>query len=480
MNRYPVRRGQALRLQVQELAFGGRGVARVDGFTVFVEGGLPGQEVEATILRRRKSHAEARIDRVVRASPQEVAPVCPHFGLCGGCSLQHLDYEAQLEAKRRHVQDCLLRLGGLTDIEVEPTLASPRTLEYRNKMEFTFSTRWLTDEEQEAGAPGDRFGLGLHVRGRFNRVVNVQQCHLYPPAGSHILATVRSLAREGGFPAYSTRTHRGFWRFLVLRDGVHTGDRMVYLVTHRASPGSLEEKEIRRVADGLGTLDLGITSMVHGTATQKASTAVSEEIRTLFGEPTIRERILDLTLELGPHTFFQTNTRGAERLFTEALEQGDFSPAETVWDLYCGVGAFSLPLARRVRNVIGIEIVGSAVRAAERNAVRNGLSNVRFLAGDVRGLIRSPEMKEQPHAVVVDPPRDGVHPDVARSLIEASPSRILYISCNPATLARDMRILSEGGYHARSVRPVDMFPHTPHVECVTVLSRSEGRSVAPR
>jgi 23S rRNA (uracil1939-C5)-methyltransferase len=466
----PVERGQTLVLRVEDLAFGGQGVARVEGFTVFVDQGLPGQEVEAVIVRRRRRFAEARIERVLVPSPLQTEPPCEHFGLCGGCALQHLRAESQLEAKRAHVRDCIVRLGGFPEgtIAVEPVIPSPHPFAYRNKMEFSFGTRWLSGSELASEEIPDRFGLGLHVRRRFDRVVDLGRCHLYPEDGSEIVARVRRIAAQSGLPPYSTRTHTGFWRFLIVRRGERTGERMVHLVTHSAPDGSPEREAVERVAGDLWENGPPLTSLVHGTATHRASVAVSDTVETLRGEPVIRDRILDLTFEIGPNTFFQTNTPGAEILYTQALERGGFTPEETVWDLYSGVGTLSLVLARHVRSVLGIEIVPPSVAAAERNAAANGVTNARFQAGDVRH--RLAEAGSPPDAVVVNPPRDGLHPQVTDGIAALGPSRIVYISCNPATLARDLARFAEKGYGADTVQPVDMFPHTPHVECVTAIT----------
>lgn len=478
MNTYPVRKGDTIELCVERLAFGGLGVAHVEGYTVFVSGGIPGQRVMATVLKRKRTYAEARLDRVLEPGPQQVAPRCAHFGLCGGCPLQHFDPTAQLEAKREQVRECLARLGGLTETEVEPTLASSSTYEYRNKMEFSFGTRWCEREELTAGAPvADRFGLGLHVRRRFDRVVNVSRCHLMGEEVSLLVGAAREAARASGLDPYSTRTHEGFWRFLVVREGVHTGQRMVNLITCTAAAGSAGRQAVDRVAEALRSRGPRITSLLHGTTDRLSAVAVCDEVRTLDGEPIIREKILDLTFEIGPNTFFQTNTRGAEALFLEAIARGHFTENDTVWDLYCGVGALTLPIAGRVRRVAGMELVPESIAAARRNAGLNGVRNAEFFAGDIRALLADPSLAGslRPDAVVLDPPRDGIHPDVARALIDLAPPRIVYVSCNPATLARDLALLVAGGYGLDPVRPVDMFPHTAHVECVASLARMEPR-----
>jgi len=467
----PVQPGATLTLRVETLAFGGKGVARVEGYTVFVERGLPGQLVEARVFRRRKGFAEARVLRVLEPGAQDVLARCSHFGICGGCAFQHLEYTAQLEAKREHVKDCLERLGGLTGVEVEPTLPSPRTFEYRNKMEYSFANAW-----REEGKPvEDHMSLGLHVRGRFDRVVEIERCHLQDATGSEIVTRVRDFALESGLPAYSTKTHRGFWRFLILRDGVHTGQRMVVIVTNRVEPGSREWREVESLGAMLKAWVPQITSLLHGMTDSKASVAFCQTVRVLSGEPGLRERLLDLTFEIGPNTFFQTNTLGAERLFTEALDRAEIAPQSLVWDLYCGVGALSLPLARRAGRVVGIEIVPESVEAARRNAELNEMANVEFHAGDVRQLLGSlAALGPKPDLIVMDPPREGVHANVLQTILDISPNKLLYISCNPGTLARDLNLLTGGGYRVRSVLPVDLFPHTPHIEAATTLTRDKG------
>ena len=469
MPTHPVQPGSTVTLRVESLAFGGKGVARLEGYTVFVERGLPGQEVEARIIRRKKGFAEARVLRVLQPGARDVLARCAHFGLCGGCALQHLEYPAQLEAKREHVTDCLERLGGLTGIDVEPTLPSPRVFEYRNKMEYSFGTRWVEQKEEISLEP---MSLGLHVRGRFDRVVEVERCHLQDETGSQILGFVREFARESGLPAYSTKTHHGFWRFLVHRQGAATHERMVVLITNRVQPGSREWREIDRLGAALKAEFPQISTLLHGMTESKAAVAFCQTSRVLSGEPVMRERLLGLTFEIGPNTFFQTNTLGAEQLFTEALVRASVGPEDTVWDLYSGVGALSLPLAQRAKHVVGIEIVSESVEAARRNALLNGTQNVEFHAGDVRTVAASlAATGSRPTLIAVDPPRDGVHVDVLDTVTRLTPDRILYVSCNPATLARDLGILGRSGYRTERVLPVDLFPHTPHIECIATVFR---------
>jgi 23S rRNA (uracil1939-C5)-methyltransferase len=389
--------------------------------------------------------------------------------VCGGCQLQHLDYPAQAEAKGRQVEAILRRIGGL-EVDVEPILAARESYEYRNKMEYSFGeARWLEPHELDGPGGLDRFALGLHVPGRHDRILNISRCHLQSDAGSAVVRTVRELAAAGGLPAYSTRTHRGFWRFLVVREGANTGERMVHLITAGAAPGSREWNAVETVAAALRARDFGITSLLHGMTDAKASVAVAERVRTLFGEPVIRETLLGFTFTVGPGTFFQTNTAQAERLFRAVLERGRFEPGQRVWDLYCGVGAITLPVARLVGSVHGVEAVPEAVEAARGNAAANGVGNATFATGDLKDGL--PE-GDHPDAVVLDPPRTGVHPKALARLADLAPPRIVYVSCNPTTLARDLGVLAGSGYAVESVLPVDMFPHTGHVECVAALSRA--------
>lgn len=470
----PVRQGDSIALEVTDLAFGGAGVAHVEGFAVFVRGGLPGQTVQARIIRRKSGYAEAAIEEILVHSPDEVPVRCGHFGPCGGCLWQNFDYARQLEAKSNQVRDCLVRLGGLADPPLEPPLAAPETYGYRNKMEFTFSDRIWRTRDDETGA----FGVGLHVRGRFDKVLNQRECQIAPPWMAEAAMEIRELAEATGLPPYFIRESSGFFRFLVLREGFGTGERMVHLITWPAPPGSREETAVDQVLSGLHERRPGITSLVHGVTGSRANVAFCESHRTVIGPPVIHERLLGHLFEIGPNTFFQTNTRQAERLFELALAMAG-GPVDTAWDLYCGVGALTLPLARQARQVVGAELIAASVEAAWRNAAANGVANAAFVAVDMRHAIRAEGLvdgegrmvAQRPDLVLVDPPRDGLHADVAAGLVALAPPRIVYVSCNPSTLARDSGRLTEGGYRLERARAVDMFPQTAHVEMVALFTR---------
>ncbi len=478
----PVRPGQVLDLDVVDLAYGGNGVARSDGYAIFVKGALPGQTVRARITKRKSTFAEARIDEVLVPSPDQVEPVCRHFGSCGGCLWQHLDYARQVEAKARQVSDCLTRIGGLDPAPVGAPLSALQPYGYRNKMEFSFGERLWHDtppQREEGAEPDAEFGLGFHARGRFDRIVNLEECHLVSGWHADVVRTVRAAAAETGLPPYETRTHGGFFRFLILREGINTGEKMIHLVTYPSEPGSREERAADAVLAAARRAAPDVTSLLHGVTASKASVAFCQSFRVVHGSPTIRERLLDDVFEIGPNTFFQTNTRQAELLFTKALEMAG-GPADLAYDLYCGVGALTLPLSHRAGRVVGVELIEDAVRAARRNAELSGRDNVTFLAGDMKKTLRPDGIRDaagglvagRPDLIVVDPPRDGMHADVIEGILGLAPDRLVYVSCNPSTMARDTALLTAGGFTMTGAVPVDMFPQTAHVEVVAAFRRN--------
>ena len=465
IGRAPIRRGETLELEIRDLAFGGSGIARVDGFVVFVENGLPGDRVRATVYRRRKQYAEARAAEILSPAPGRVPAPCAHVGTCGGCRLQELDYGEQIRHKERQVRECLAHLGRVAAV-VRPAVAAPRLFHYRNKMEYSFGA--------------DREGaltLGLHRRGFFDRPFDLERCHIATPVSSEIVAFVRDFARGAGLPPYDLRRHTGLLRFLAVREAVRTGQVMVNVVSSEPHPA------FESLAARLRERFPPVRSVLLNLTRRKAQVAVGEEERVLAGSRTIVERLHDLEFEISSNSFFQTNTEQAERLLEVALEGLALDGSETVLDVYSGTGTFTLPIARHAKEAIGIESSGVAVEDAERNAARNGIANVRFVRGEAMeelrdrfGLGGPPRSTPAPRpgldAVLVDPPRAGLHPGVTARLIHLGAPRLVYVSCNPATLARDLGLLTESRYRAEWVQPVDMFPHTPHIECVAVLTRS--------
>ncbi len=480
-----IKRGQTLELEVEDLAFGGRALSKVDGLVVFIENALPGDLVSATVYRRKRQYAEARADRILRPGPARVTPRCVHTAICGGCRFQDLDYAQQLAHKERQVAECLTHLGRVL-APVRPVIPAREQFHYRNKMEYSFGR----DAE-------GRLTLGLHRRGFFDRPFDLERCHIATPISSEIVSFVREAARREALTAYDTRRHEGLLRYLVVREGIRTGQVMVNLVATESHPA------FQSIAAGVRRAFPAVTSVLLSLTRRKAQIATGEEERVLAGNATITETLGGLTFEISSGSFFQTNTVQAERLLDVALEGLALSGTERVLDLYSGTGTFTLPIAAKAREAIGIESSEVAVRDAERNAARNGIKNVRFWTGEAVEMLRDrlglgtrasgagagvgagagagagPGLApgvERPEidAVLVDPPRAGLHAGVVSRLIHLGARKLVYVSCNPSTLGRDLGLLCESRYRVAWVQPVDMFPHTPHIECVATLERVDG------
>ncbi len=433
-------RGELLTLDVESLAYGGKGVARRDGYVVFVAGALPGDRVTAEVTKAKRAYAEASTREVLQESPDRVPPRCDHGGEpCPGAPWQGLAYEEQLRHKQAQVEDSLVRLGGLEGFELEPIEPAVDRWRYRNKLEYSF---------------GERDGelvLGFHARGRWDLIVDAEDCQLASERNNERRNELRDWARSAGLPAYDRRGQEGVLRNLVIREGRRTGQLQSRLVTSRA--------EIPRPPVDLHTIVEG-----PGDGTDGPTGAIGAEW--------LEEELCGLRFRISHRAFFQTNTEMAERLYGIAAEMAGLTGAERVFDLFCGIGTLGLSLAGRSSEVWGIEIVEEAIADAEENARLNGIENARFRTGDARKEIR-PLLAEagRPDLVVVDPPRAGLSKKVVRRLIECEAPRILYVSCNPTTLAPNAAQLADAGYRLRRVQPVDMFPQTPHIECVALLER---------
>jgi len=440
-------RGDELELTVDSLAHGGNGVARLDGYVVFVAGAVPGDRVRAVVGKAKRAYAEARAVEVIEPAPDRVAPLADH----PGAPWQVIPYERQLEIKAGQVDDALRRIGRLDGFALEPMVPAVEQWRYRNKMEYSFG----------AGTDGELV-CGFHAPGRFDEIVAVDDVLLASERGNQARREVLEWARAQGLEPWDRRAHRGFLRNLVVREGRRTGELQVRLVT---SPGRIDIDSLTAAVacDGLfwtQTPDLG-------ESTQGGDTTL------LAGAAKLRERLGELEFRISPDAFFQTNTEMAERLYGTAVELVALRGHERVFDLYSGIGTIGLSLAARAREVVGVEIVEAAVADAIDNARRNEITNASFYAGDIRLAMR--ELVEQagrPDVCVIDPPRAGLSQKVVRRIVEAGPRRIVYVSCNPTTLAPNAAQLVEAGWSLTRVRPVDMFPQTPHIECVALLERA--------
>jgi 23S rRNA (uracil1939-C5)-methyltransferase len=448
------RRGETIELVVDDLAFGGDGVGRTDGYVMFVRGGLPGDRLRVRVTEARGRYGRGAIESVVTPSPDRVEAPCPYFGRCGGCRLQHLAYPAQLAFKAKQVHDCLTRLGGLPPFELRPIVPAPETYGYRNKMEFT-----VVD-------PGP--AVGLHAAERYDVVLDIERCLLQSETMNALLDEFRGQARARALSVWDPRSERGLLRFLTVREGRRTGQAMVNVVASAPDIAALMP-----VAENLKARVPATTSVLLNVNDTKASVATGSEEHLLLGQDHITERLDGVAFQVSANSFFQTNTAQAERLFALVAEACELDGTETVLDLYSGTGAISLLLARRAARVYGIEVAAAAVADATRNARANGIDNCTFLAGEVRHVLPA-LMSEGMRAsvVVADPPRAGFHPKALAALAALAPARIVYVSCNPATLARDVGDLARQGYRLAWVQPVDMFPQTPHIEAIARLSRA--------
>jgi 23S rRNA (uracil1939-C5)-methyltransferase len=452
----PVTKDQELELDVESLAYGGNGVARHNGFVVFVRRGLPGDRVLARVTKVKRSHAEALATEVLRPGPQRVEAPCAHYPACGGCRFQDLEYAAQLAQKESQVRDAFQRIAGIAEPPLEPIVAcEPEIFHYRNKMEYSF-----------APTP-DGLVLGLHRAGRWDEVLDISKCWLTTDFGNDVRDAIRSWAREEGLEAYSQADNTGYLRHLVVREGRNTGQALVQLVT---APG--ERFERAYLVDVLRAFPQ--VRSIHWSINDTPSEVTNLPSELLWGEGWLEEEIGGLRFRVRPNAFLQTNTAMAEKLYALAAEAAQLTGSETVWDLYCGIGTIGLSLARNALTVWGIEVSEESVACALENAELNDITNTAFFAGNVGQVVQELlERSGAPEVVVVDPPRAGLAGKALRRLGEIGAPRLVYVSCNPTTLAGDVKVLrAEYGYELLRARPVDMFPHTPHVETVALLERS--------
>jgi len=459
-----IKKGGLIELEITGMAFGGKGIAKVDGFAVFVEHAVPLDRVNARILKKKKSFAEAAVVEILEPSPYRTKPPCEYSGFCGGCKWQFLQYDRQLHYKRQHVEESLAHIGLIKDVPVHPAIPSGKIFGYRNKMEFSCSDRkWLLPSDFAMGEKNIGFALGLHVPGTFDKVLDIRACLLQPEEGNMILEDAKAFMKNSGVPPYGIKSHEGFWRFLMLRNSAANGNWMVNLIT---------STENRKIVEPLAALLTekypGVVSVINNITSSKAAVATGEYEMVLAGSPYIKDRLGSFEFEISANSFFQTNTSGAEILYEKVKEFAGLSGNETVLDLYSGTGTIPVFLSADAGLITGLEIVESSVSDAEKNCLANGVLNCTFILGDIRESLS--HVVSKPDVMIIDPPRAGMHKDVVRQIADMSPERIVYVSCNPATLARDLCLLKES-YEVIEVQPIDMFPHTWHIESVARLEK---------
>jgi 23S rRNA (uracil1939-C5)-methyltransferase len=479
-----IKKGDIVELEIEKYAFEGKGIAKVSrnellglneengnekNYVVFVHGSYPGDKVKARLTKIKKSYSEAITLEIISPSNDRVKPECKYFGVCGGCKQQDLLYSKQTEFKQKQVEEIFNKLGGFTDFIIEDIIPSDNIFYYRNKMEFSFSDkRWLTKQEISSGENINRdFALGLHIPKIYDKVLDIDECLLQSEVSNRILNFTREFFQRKGVTVYSTKTHTGFLRNLIIRQSFYNDELMVNLVTS-------DEDEILLIefAENIVKKFPSVTTVVNNISKKLSSVATGDYEKIIYGPGFIYDRIGDFKFRISANSFFQTNTKQAEKLYQTALQFAETDGDEIVYDLYSGAGTIAIFISQKVQKVIAFESVQSAVEDAKVNAQLNNISNVEFITAD---LYKSflPFVKKynlaKPDIIVIDPPRSGMHKNTVEDVINLSPEKIVYVSCNPATQVRDIKLMVEAGYKLKKIKPVDMFPQTFHIENVALL-----------
>ncbi|APH20683.1 23S rRNA (uracil(1939)-C(5))-methyltransferase RlmD [Clostridium botulinum] len=450
-----MRKGKEYEFLIEETEFPGTGVAQKDGVPVYIKGTVPGQKVLAKVTKKRREYAQAKLLEIIENIDYAIENKCPHFGQCGGCSTQYIPYEKQLQIK----EEQLLKLFKSKEIKGFDFLGvekSPEEYEYRNKMEFTFG-------DMEKG--GD-LTLGMHVKNRNFSIVTVDNCEIVDRDFRNILTTVVNYFNEKRLPKYRVMSHEGFLRNLVIRKAKNTGEILVNIVTT-----SQMEFDFKEIVNMLLKVECKgeIKGILHTINDTLSDVVQVDKLEILYGRDYIIEELLGLKFKIAPEAFFQTNSKGAEKLYSIVKDFLGDASSKVVFDLYCGTGTIGQIVAPKAKKVIGVELIEEAVKAANENAKLNGLNNCEFIAGDVAKVIK--DVKQKPDIIILDPPRPGVHPVALEYVVKFEPKEIIYVSCNPKTLVDDLKYLIDNGYKLEKVKGMDMFPHTPHVETVVLLQR---------
>ncbi|MDA3862079.1 MAG: 23S rRNA (uracil(1939)-C(5))-methyltransferase RlmD [Melioribacteraceae bacterium] len=476
-----MKKGEILEFDIESYAYEGKGIAKIDyteedqpesdkKFVVFVDGSYPGDKVTAQIRRKKRGYAEARVEEVLFPSKDRVEPRCSYFGTCGGCKQQDLDYSAQAKYKEEQEKDLFERLGGFENFEIEPIVQSEKTFYYRNKMEFSFANkRWLTkDEIGTEGEVADRnFALGLHIPRIFDKVLDLKECFLQSEESNQIMNFTRNFFKSKKASIFSTKTHEGYLRHLVIKQASNTTDLMVNLVTSSQNDEWMEEYSTK-----LMEVVPSITTIVNNVNTKKSQTAYGDFENNYIGDGYIYDKIGDFKFRISANSFFQTNTTQAANLYQIALNYADLKGDEIVYDLYSGAGTISIYVSKNSKEVYAFEAMDSAVKDAKNNNKLNDIDNVTHLQADLnRSFLPIVDHKSapKPDVIVLDPPRAGMNPKTVKDLINLAAPKIVYVSCNPATQARDIKLLAEVGYKLIKMQPIDMFPQTYHIENVALL-----------
>lgn len=476
-----MKKNDNIELEITVYAYEGKGIAKIDvesneenkedlkNFVVFVNGSYPGDKVTARITKKKSRYAEAIVDKIISPSQNRIEAKCKYFKYCGGCKAQDLSYETQIKYKEEQVREIFEKLGGFSDFESLPIMPSEKIFFYRNKMEYSFADkRWLTpDELNNEEIQNRNFALGLHIPRIFDKVLDIEECWLQSESSNKVLNFTREFFRKRETTIYSTKTHEGYLRNLIIKTAHHTNDLMVNLVT-----SSENDKLFKEYADSIKNAIPEITTIINNINIKKSQTAIGDYEKVYFGEGNIYDEIGGFKFRISANSFFQTNTLQAEKLYETAKQFADFKGDEIVYDLYSGAGTISIYVSKSAKMVFAFESVDAAVADAKANAELNNIKNVRFFTTNLDKSFL-PIIKEKntpkPDLIIADPPRSGMNPKTVSDILFLKPKKIIYVSCNPATQVRDIKMLTEGGYKLTKYRPVDMFPHTYHIENVAFL-----------
>jgi len=451
-------KNEIVRIKIENLAFGGKGFGKLNGYVIFVEGGLPGDIADVRLYRTKANFAEGRIENLIEPSNHRVAPPCEHFEYCGGCRWQNLEYSIQKKYKEDQLREALIHIGNIPNPPVEPIIGAHKIYYYRNKMEFSF----------HAGE-NNKTLLGLHKAGRFQDVFQLAKCHLQSECSNDIVNFVRDRSIELGLPPYHIRKHEGYLRFLVIREGKFTGQMLVNIVT-----GAGEYEDIKKLGREIGRKFENVISVSHTVNSQKANVAKGEKELVLYGADHICERLGEKEFRISANSFFQTNSYQTKRLYDLVVEFAEPDKLDRMIDLYTGTGTIAIYLASLVKYVEGIDSVPESIEDAKINARLNNAADCDFIVADVEEFLKQVVNEGNRYdLMIIDPPRAGCHPRALKSILLIRPRKIVYISCNPATLARDIAELSQGGYRLDKSIPIDLFPHTYHIEAVCRLTLNE-------
>jgi 23S rRNA (uracil1939-C5)-methyltransferase len=448
----PVQKNDFIDVIFEDLTHDGAGVAKVDGYPLFVPNGLPGEKAKIKVIKVNKGYGFGRLVEILEQSPHRVDAPCPIYKECGGCQLQHLSYEGQLKAKEKQVRDVMTRIGKLENVKVHPVIGMNDPWRYRNKAQVPVG-------EREGGL------IAGFYQQRSHEIIDMQECMIQQEKNDEVVRVVKDICERYGVTAYQEEKHKGMLRHIMARHGMVTGEVMVVLVTRTAD---LPNKN--KITDEIIAQIPGVKSIIQNINSKKTNVILGDETKVLWGEEVIYDFIGDVKFAISSRSFYQVNPEQTKVLYNKALEYANLSGEDTVIDAYCGIGTISLFLAKKAQRVYGVEIVPEAIEDANRNAELNGISNVEFAVGEAEIVI--PKWYEdgiRADVLVVDPPRKGCDEALLQTIIAMKPKKVVYVSCNPATLARDLRILEDGGYKTLEVQPVDMFPHTTHVECVAQI-----------